>query len=351
MLRFAVPGGASRILDSREAEEAFDAALALLSEFDVSAAPAEVDLAPFFETARLLYEGARVGERYAAIRAFIEEQPEALHPVTRKIIEGARSLSAADAFAGEYRLAELARETASFWHDFDVLIVPSMPDICTLADAEQEPIAANSRLGTYTNFVNLLDLAALAVPGPFRSDGRPAGVTLIALAGRDGLLAALGERLHAAAGVPLGATGFALPPIPKRPAVAPSGMIEIAVLGAHLSGMELNHELTARSGIFVRAVETAPSYRLFALDGGPPERPGMLRVEDGGAAIATEIWALPPDGFAAFVAAIPAPLGIGTLCLADGTSAKGFLCEAIATQGARDITSFGGWRAYAASLG
>ena len=261
--------------------------------------------------------------------------------MTRTIIEGARRLSAADAFAGEYRLAELRRQTEPVWETIDVLIVPSIPDVCTLADVAADPIGANSRLGTYTNFVNLLDLCAFSVPGPLRRDGRPAGVTLIAPAGRDALLAALAARFHAAAGVTVGATGRRVPPPPPAPASAPPGTIELAVVGAHLSGMALNHELTSRGASFVRAVPTEAAYRLFALPGGPPERPGLVRT-DAGAAIETEVWALTAAAFGDFVAKIPPPLSIGTLRLADGTTPKGFLCETIATDGARDISAFGG---------
>ena len=292
-----------------------------------------------------------MAERYAAIRHFIEAQPDALFPVTRQIIGGATKLSAADAFAGEYRLAAQVRRNADFWRKHDVLVVPSIPDVCTLADVEAEPVVANSKLGTYTNFVNLLDLAAIAVPGPFRSDGRPSGVTLIAPAGRDGLLAALADRIHRAADVTIGATGARLPAPKPHAAAAPAGTIEIAVVGAHLSGMALNGELTGRGGTFVRAATTAPEYMLYALPGGPPHRPGLVRTETGGGSIAVEVWALPAAAFGEFVAGIPAPLGIGTLALADGTSVKGFLCEAIAADGATDITRYGGWRAYINSLG
>ncbi len=278
-VRFGIPDRAGRIFGSAEAEAAYDAALALLP-----GRPLAVDLAPFFAAAALLYEGAWVAERYAAIRDFIEARPGALHPVTRAIIEGATRLSAADAFDGIYRLAELASATGDLWRAIDVLVVPSIPDICTLDDVARDPIGANSRLGTYTNFVNLLDLAALAVPGPLRSDGRPAGVTLIAPAGRDALLAAVAETLHAKAGVPLGATGKPLPPPPVRVAAAPAGTVGLAVVGAHLSGMALNHELTERGATFVKAVETLPAYRLYALPDGPPARPGMVRVAEGGAA-------------------------------------------------------------------
>ena len=348
VVRIGVPDRASRIFGSPNAEAAFDAALGVFPDF--GAPPRPVDLAPFFATAALLYEGAWVAERYEAIRDFIEAKPEALHPVTRTIIEGARRLSAADAFAGEYRLAELRRVTETVWDTIDVLVVPSIPDIATLAEVATNPIGANSRLGTYTNFVNLLDHAAARVPGPLRRDGRPAGVTLIAPAGRDGLLATLAAKLHAAAGVTVGATGRPVPPPPPAPAVAPPDTIELAVVGAHLSGMALNRELTDRGATFVRAVPTEAAYRLYALPGGPPERPGLVRVE-AGAAIDTEVWALTPAAFGDFVARIPPPLGIGTLRLADGTAVKGFLCETVATDGARDISAYGGWRAYVAARG
>ena len=344
-VRFAVPDQASLILGSPEAESAYEAALALLP-----GRPAEIDLGPFFAAAALLYDGAWVAERYAAIRDFIEAKPEALHRVTRMIIEGATRFSAADAFDGIYRLAELAAATRDVWKEIDVLVVPSIPDVCTLDDVAHDPIGANSRLGTYTNFVNLLDLAAIAVPGPFRLDGRPAGITLIAPAGRDALLTAVAAELHARAGVSLGATGRPLPSPPSRSAEPPPGTVALAVLGAHLSGMPLNHELTERGATFVRTAVTEPTYRLYALPDGPPPRPGMVRVASGGAAIALEVWAMTPAAFGDFIAGVPAPLGIGTVRLADGTSVKCFLCEAAGTEGAEDITRLGGWRDYIATL-
>ena len=344
-VRFGVPDSVSLVLGSPEAEDAYEAALGLLP-----GRPVEVDLAPFFAAAALLYEGAWVAERYAAIRDFITARPESLHPVTRKIIEGATRLSAADAFDGIYRLAALANVTRDVWKAIDVLVVPSIPDVCTLDDVADDPIGANSRLGTYTNFVNLLDLCAFAVPGPYRADGRPAGVTLIAPAGRDALLAAIAEDLHAKAGMPLGATQKPLPAAPVRVAEAPAGTIGLAVLGAHLSGMPLNHELTERGATFLKAAETEASYRLYALPDGPPPRPGMLRVASGGRRIAVEVWAMTPQAFGDFIAGVPAPLGIGTVRLADGTSVKCFLCEAAGVEGAQDITRFGNWRDYIASL-
>ncbi|MFO1038979.1 MAG: allophanate hydrolase [Geminicoccaceae bacterium] len=330
-LRIGVPRQADRLFfGDEQAAAAFETHLAALGMPLV-----EIDMTPFYETAALLYGGAWVAERYAAIRTLIEANPEALLPVTRTIIGGATRLSAADAFDGLYRLAELRRVATGVWNGIDVLCVPTLPRAYTLDEVAADPIGTNSKLGTYTNFVNLLDLCALAVPGALRGDGRPAGVTFIAPWGRDGLLAALGET-------------FTTGRVPT--ATTPTDGIEIAVVGAHLSGMPLNHQLTSLGGSFVRAVTTTPDYRLYALPGGPPERPGLVRVEPGaGASIATEVWSLPAEGFARFVAGIPAPLGIGTLRLADGTTPKGFLCEALATRDAQDITGFGGWRAYVAS--
>jgi allophanate hydrolase len=348
VVRLGVPDAASLVLDSDVARAAFDAALAAFPDFGAKLKP--IDLQPFYAAAQRLYEGAWVAERYAAIRDFIEKKPESVFPVTRQIIEGSHRFTAADAFADFYRLADLARATSAVWKEIDVLVVPSMPDVCTVEQIAADPLAPNRRLGTYTNFVNLLDLCAIAVPGPFRSDGRAAGVTLIAPAGRDGLLAALAADIHAKAGVAIGATGRPLPPAPS-PAPAPPDGIAIAVVGAHLSGMALNHELTSRGGALLRATTTAPAYRLYALPGGPPHRPGLVRVAGGGASVAVEVWSLPPAAFGDFVAGIPSPLGIGTLALSDGTSVKGFVCEQVATEGAKDITAFGGWRAYVASLG
>ncbi len=326
----------------------FAASIADLAEAGAHFVP--VDLEPFYAVANMLYEGAWVAERYAAIQHFLEAKPDSVHPVTRGIIEGARRLSAADAFNGFYRLQALRRALEPVLATFDVLVVPTIPYPVTLEEIAAEPVAANSRLGTYTNFVNLLDLSALAVPGRWRGDGRPAGITLIGKAGADGLLAGLGAKLHAAVQPTIGATGHPVPDSPSAGADIPAGMIGIAVVGAHLSGMALNGELTRLGGLFVRATETAADYRFYALPGGPPFRPGLVRTVPGqGGPIALEVWALPPEGFGRFVAGIPSPLGIGTVRLADGTSVKGFLCEAVAVAEASDITATGGWRAYMAA--
>ncbi len=311
-----------------------------------------VDMSPFFETAALLYEGPWVAERHAAIADVLARQPDIVHPVTRRIVEGANGFSASALFKAQYRLAALKRETAGIWKTITMLAVPTTPVAPTLEALAADPITPNSRCGTYTNFVNLLDHAALAVPGPFRADGRAAGVTFIGPAGSDRFLASFGRVFHRASGVTLGATGVALPPQDMQHAAsAQDGLIEIVVVGAHLSGMPLNHELTGNGGVFRRAVSTTADYRFHALAGGPPKRPGLLRVADGaGSPVLTEVWALPPGGFGRFVQGIPSPLGIGTLRLADGTKPKGFLVEPEGLTGAEDISRFGGWRAYLASL-
>jgi allophanate hydrolase len=330
--------------------EAWNTALGVLEAQGAKLIP--VDMTPFFETAALLYEGPWVAERHAAIADVLAHHPEIIHPVTRKIVEGANGFSASALFKAQYRLAALKREAAAIWKTITMLAVPTTPVAPTLAALAADPITPNSRCGTYTNFVNLLDQAALAVPGPFRTDGRAAGVTFIAPAGSDGMLAGFGRAFHRACGLTLGATGQSLPPVDmEHPVSSQSGLIEIVVVGAHLSGMPLNHELTGNGGIFRRAVATTADYRFHALAGGPPKRPGLLRVaDDTGSPVLTEVWALPPDGFGRFVQGIPSPLGIGTLRLADGTTPKGFLVEPEGLAGAEDISRFGGWRAYIASL-
>jgi allophanate hydrolase len=305
----------------------------------------EVDLTPFLETARLLYEGPWVAERYVAIREFIEKHPDAVHAVTREIISGGSRPSAADAFAAYYRLKELRRATEPCWRDTDVLVTPTAARHYTIAEVEADPIRLNSNLGYYTNFVNLLDLAALAIPAGFGRDGLPFGVTLAAPAFSDAGLLALGDEIHRSQNLKLGALEQKLPP--KRRAPAPGASVRLAVCGAHMSGLPLNGQLTERGGRLVRACRTAPRYRLYALPGGPPARPGMLRAEPG-RAIEVEVWEVPVAAFGSFVDGIPPPLGIGTVELEDGTEVKGFICEAYGTKDARDISDLGGWRSYLA---
>jgi allophanate hydrolase len=305
-----------------------------------------IDLAPFLETARLLYEGPWVAERYAAIAPLIERQPEALHPVTRQIIAAGAAPRAVDAFRAQYRLKDLQRATAKVWNEIDLLLTPTAGTIYLIQDVLADPIRLNSNLGTYTNFVNLLDLAAIAVPAGFRADGMPFGVTFVAPAGDDLSLLTFAERFHHASVTTLGALDLPVPAPVELP--SPSTHVELIVCGAHMSGLPLNHQLTERGARFVRATETAPQYRFYALPGGPPKRPGLVRVNSGGAAIAVEVWSVPLEHVGSFVAGIPAPLGVGKVELADGSQRTGFICEAYATEGAQEITDLGSWRKFLA---
>jgi allophanate hydrolase len=319
-----------------KAATAFDSDIAALSAHGGTVE--EIDFSPFFEVAKLLYEGPWVAERYHAVKAMIEGKPDAIHPVTRAIIENAKRFNAVDTFDALYKLATLRRRVEPILSALDILAVPSIPTVYTVAQVQADPVRLNSNLGTYTNFVNLLDLAAFSVPVGKRTDGLPSSLTLIARAGKDGLLAGVATLLQS------GKPSFAADETTAAHEVA------IAVVGAHLSGMPLNHQLTSRNARFLRATETAPDYALFALANTTPPKPGLLRVGEGkGTSIAVEVWALSTEGFGSFVSEIPSPLGIGTLKLTDGTSVKGFIAEAEALKDARDISSFGSWRAFVAA--
>ncbi len=347
-LKLGVPLPGQRLFfGDRASEAAYDAALARLS--GLGARIVEIDVEAFYAAARLLYEGPWVAERYLTARALIASSPESLHPVTRQVILSGAHGTAADAFTAFYRLEELRRVRDHTFHSIDALVLPTAPTIYAIDDVLADPIGLNSRLGTYTNFVNLLDMCGLAVPASMRPDGIPFGVTLLAPAGEDAALAAIGHEFHAATGLPLGAFQYPQPPL-VRPTAAPAeGEIPIAVVGAHLSGMPLNGELRAVGGRLIERTATAPHYRLYALAGACPPKPGVLRVKNGaGMAIEVEVWALSEGAFGRFVAAVPQPLSIGTLDLGGGRSVKGFLVEAEAVAGARDISSFGSWRAFMA---
>ncbi|ERH74086.1 allophanate hydrolase [Serratia marcescens] len=342
--RFAVPAQLEFFGDV-QAERAFHRALAQLQAGGATLEP--LDFAPFRTLAEQLYYGPWVAERTVAIEQVLEANPQAIDPVVRGIVGNGLGYSACDAYKAEYLRAELARQIAQRLAPFDALVVPTAPTIRTLAEMAQEPVLFNSQFGTYTNFTNLADLSALALPGPLREDGLPAGITLIAPAWHDRALAAFGLRWQRQCALPLGAIGRALPP---QPAPAPSsGHVRLAVVGAHLSGMPLNAQLTQRDAVWVEQTVTAPCYRLYALADTDPPKPGLARAAQG-AAIRVELWDIPLARFGEFVAEIPAPLGIGTLLLADGRRVKGFICEAWALEGATDITEFGGWRDYLVSI-
>jgi len=333
---------------NQDAAALFDAAVTRIEA--LGGACVEIDFAPFLAAARLLYEGPWVAERYVAIRDFIEQRADALHPTTRAIISGAVKFSAIDAFDAYYRLKALRRETAPVWDTVDLLVTPTAGTIYRIDEIEADPIRLNSNLGYYTNFLNLLDLCAIAVPAGFQRDGLPFGITLVAPPFRDADLCVLGDAAHRAAVSTMGATRRELPAPRPVDAVAPNDAaraIRVAVCGAHMSGLPLNHQLTERGARLVRVCRTAPHYRLYAFTEFAPPRPGMVRAEQG-AAIAVEVWEMPAERFGDFVDGIPAPLGIGTVVLEDEREVRGFLCETYALRGARDITELGGWRAFVA---
>lgn len=306
----------------------------------------EIDFEPFYAVARMLYEGAWLAERVAAVGDRLTRRAETLHPTTRAILEPGLALTAVDAFNGIYRLKELARVCDGLLVGLDALCVPTIPYFVTVTEIAADPIGPNSRLGTYTNFVNLLDMCGIAVPTGPRADGRPGSVTFLAAQGQDGFCAALAARVEAGT---LGATGWARPAFALAVPELGAEEIALAVCGAHMSGLPLNGELTALGARFVKACSTAATYALYALAGGPPARPGLVRQAEGGHAIALEVWALPKSAFGTFLAGIPAPLSIGRVMLDDGSTVPGFLCEAVAAADGRDISSFGGWRAWIAS--
>ncbi len=341
-LRIGVPTADTLVTDGDAIQtESFHAALARLRAG--GAEVTEIDFEPFYAVARLLYEGAWVAERTAALGTRLTERPETLHEVTRAIISGGLKLTAVDAFRGQYRLAELRKHCDRLMDTLDLLCVPTIPRFVTLTDIEADPIGPNSLLGTYTNFVNLLDMSGIAVPCGRRSDGRPASVTLLGRAGADGVLAGVAMLLEDG---PMGGTEWQRPEAPGLAASAGDDELPIFVCGAHMAGMALNGELVALGGRFLRACRTAPDYRLVALSGGPPMRPGLVRRAEGGQRIGGEVWSVPIAAVGKFLARIPAPLGLGKVMLEDGTETTGFICEAMALATGTDISEFGDWRRY-----
>ncbi|TFY89109.1 allophanate hydrolase [Pseudomonas kairouanensis] len=307
-----------------------------------------VDFSPFKELADQLYFGPWVAERTVALEGMLTTRPEAINPVVRGIVENGLNYTACDAYKAEYLRAELSRRINDSLAGFDALLVPTSPTLRSLADMALEPVRYNSQFGYYTNFTNLADLSALALPAGLRTDGLPSGITLLAPAWHDTALAHLGKRWQASLDLPLGATERYLP-APTSTVQAP-GCVRVAVVGAHLSGMPLNFQLTTRNAVLVEQTRTADAYRLYALPGTVPPKPGLAKA-DSGRPIIVELWDMPIARFGEFVAEIPAPLGIGNLLLADGRSVKGFICEPWALADALDITEFGGWRAFIASRG
>jgi allophanate hydrolase len=344
--RLGVPREAQREFFD-DAEYARLYANAIETARSLGATIVEIDIEPFLAAAKLLYEGPWVAERYAAVGEFIKEHREDVDATVGKIVLGGAEPSAVLAYRSLYRLAEIKRATQAVWRDIDALLLPTAGTIHTIADVRAEPVRLNSQLGHYTNFVNLLDLAAVAVPAGFRADGLPFGVTLIAPAGADQALLSWSARMHRRSVERCGALELEVPEPDEPPKVAP-GFVPVAVCGAHMQGLPLNHQLQDRGGYFVRATRTTPRYRFYALSGGAPFRPGLVRVSAYGVNVAVEVWAVPEARFGSFVAGIPAPLGIGKVELEDGSWVPGFLCESWALESAEDISHWGGWRAYLA---
>lgn len=344
-LRVGVPDAASiEFFGDTVQQAAFDRDVAVLAA--QGALIEYIDFAPLYAIAGMLYEGAWVAERYTVIEDLLATNPDAIHPVTRKIILHAESMSAADAFKGFYRLADLKRAAEPILAALDMLCVPTIPTFYSVADLEVDPVTPNSNNGTYTNFVNLLDMCGIAVPTAPRSDGRPGSVTLLAGAGKDAAVAAIARGFEAGCARNMGATTHALP-VPAALKETASDQIELAVCGAHMSDLPLNWQLTDLGAKFVRKAQTSAEYQFFALAGGPPARPGLVRSDAPQAgAITLEIWSLPKAAFGTFIAGIPAPLGIGTIALSDGSAVKGFICEAAGVKGATDITALGDWRVF-----
>ena len=330
--RFGVPPGRQlEFFGDDAAADLYAAAIQRLR--DIGGEPIEIDLARLREAADLLYAGPWVAERLAAIEPFMRDHAADMDPVVREIIAGGAAYSAVDLFSGQHRLQALKRAADAQWAGVDVLMLPTTGTTYTIDQVQADPIRLNANLGYYTNFVNLLDMAALAIPAGFRPNGLPFGITFMGPAFTDDALLALAD---AYAG-----TGRS---------VAPPGCVAVAVVGAHLSGQPLNWQLTSAGGRLLRTARTAPGYRLYALAGGPPARPGLVREATfDGPGLEVEVWAIPEDAFGRFVAAVPPPLGIGTAILDSGDAVTSFICEPYAIAGAAEITAFGGWRAYLAS--
>lgn len=341
--RFGVPSALEFFGDAQAAHE-FQKAIVQLQA--LGGEPVQIDYAPLAEAAGLLYGSALVAERYAAVREFFDaHEAEVMEPV-RGILASGRAYSAADLVDAQAQLRALAQQVAPMWQRIDVLLLPTAPTHYRIDEMLANPVALNRNLGAYTNFVNLLDYAAISVPSSLRPDGLPFGITLVGPCGSDLQLAELGQRYHHATGLTQGATGEPLP-APADLGLAAPATVRVAVVGAHLSGMPLNGQLVERGAMLLEKTRTASQYRLYALPGTVPPKPGLVRVPPAeGAAIEVEVWQMPVAHYGSFVALIGAPLGIGTLQLADGSSVQGFLCEALATEGATDITQLGGWRRY-----
>jgi allophanate hydrolase len=337
--RFGLPRPDQQIfLGDAQAETLFRAAVERVRA--MGGTPVEVDIAPFLAAAQLLYAGPWVAERTAAVEDLVKTNPGAIQPTVRAILQGGLAYSAVDTFKAMYEMQAYARVAEEMWRGVDVLLLPTAPTVYRLAEVQAEPVALNANLGLYTNFVNLLDMSAIAVPAGFRENGTGFGVTLVGPAFADAALLDLARRYEEIA------------PMPEAPALDLEGRsetVKLAVVGAHLAGMPLHWQLTSREAKLLARTRTAPAYNLYAMANSTPPKPALVHVGGDGGAIEVEVYELPVAAFGSFVVEVPAPLAIGTVTLEDGSQVKGFVAEPRALEGAQDITALGGWRAYIAS--
>jgi allophanate hydrolase len=342
--RFGVPAQLDREVDAAQTA-AFRSSVASLQALGGTEVP--VDFTPFYELGLMLY-GTSVAERYLAVGEFIAAHPDDVLPVTRDIILRGRSIDRATALAGIQRIGRLRLLCQQTLAALDLLVTPTIPRPVSRLEDTREPQRANDVLGIYTRFANYVGCPVLAVPAGFRDDGLPFGISLVGKPGEDEALDALGARLHAVSGAGMGKVRH---PVPERGASsqgAAEPLARVAVVGAHMRGLALNHQLVELGARFAEATQSAARYRLFVLPGTTPERPGLIQVAHEGRSIELEIWQMPWSALGQLMARVPAPLAIGTLELASGERVKGFLCEGCAIEGARDISELGGYRAYLA---
>ncbi|WP_122236206.1 allophanate hydrolase [Pseudomonas syringae] len=346
-LRFGVPRSEDlAFFGCSEGPQLFSDAIERLTALGGEAVT--LDLSPFLEAAQLLYDGPWVAERYSIAGPLMEEHPEAVLPVIRDVLAKAPGVNGVDTFRAQYRLQALKALCDQALEGLDCVMTPSIGRPVTSAELLAEPVLRNSELGYYTNFVNLLDYAAIAVPSAFMSNGLPWGVTLFGRAFTDQYLLSLADAFQRQIALPL--IGGDSPSLPAPSNAARNDMARLVVCGAHLDGLALNWQLIQRGARLLEVTYSSADYQLYALAGGPPFRPGMVRVAEHGVAIAVEVWELPSAELGSFLTGIPAPLGLGKVQLADGRWETGFICETSGLEGARDISHLGGWRAYLQQL-
>ena len=306
----------------------------------------EVDITPFVKAGKLLYEGPWVAERFAVIEDFLKAHPNSMDPSVKQIIESGANYTAAQGFRATYQLKELETLCQQVWAQCDLIVVPSAPRHPTIKELSDEPILRNSELGMYTNYVNLMRLAAIAVPADFTASGMPFGVTLVGQGGSDFALLDFASQWQQLTQLPVG--NLNMKP-PEQYLMVPNGKsssVRLAVVGAHLKGMPLHSQLVERNARFIKSCKTARHYQLFALANTTPPKPGLVRIKEGGDQIELELYDLPQESIGSFFNLIPAPLGLGTIELDDGTWVKGFICEPVGMIGASNISQYGGWKNY-----